>query len=75
VCDEKVTAEAARHERETAVSRDEFDRLLAKARTMAMTPDELEGQRRGFAWGNTNIENERITRAMVDRAAEQLRPS
>lgn len=57
------------------MSRDEFDRLLAKARTVTMSAEELEQQRRGFAWGNTNIENERITRAMVDRAAEQLRPS
>jgi hypothetical protein len=68
-------AEMDGHGRGTVVSRDEFDRLLAKARTVTMSAEELEQQRRGFAWGNTNIENERITRAMVDRAAEQLRPS
>jgi len=37
-----------------------------------MTPAEKEEQRRSFAFGNTNIENERITRQIVDEAAEAL---
>jgi hypothetical protein len=31
-----------------------------------------EAQRRSFAYGNTHIENERITRATIDQAAEAL---
>jgi hypothetical protein len=30
-----------------------------------MTPDQLREQRRSFAYGNTHIENERITREMI----------
>lgn len=32
-------------------------------------PDDREAQRRSFAYGNTKISNERITREMVDEAA------
>ncbi len=37
-----------------------------------MTPAEIEEQRRSFAYGNANIENASVTRAMVDEAAEEL---
>jgi hypothetical protein len=47
--------------------------LLNKSRGITMTPRELEEQRRSFAYGNTNIENERITRRVVDEQAEKLR--
>jgi len=30
-----------------------------------MTPEQLREQRRSFAYGNTHIENDRITREMV----------
>lgn len=46
--------------------------LLDIARNVSMTPEEREQQRRSFAYGNTKIENERITRATIDRAAEAL---
>jgi len=46
--------------------------LLEAARNVVMTPEEKERQRRSFAYGNTRIENSRITREMVDRAAEEL---
>ncbi|CCD86737.1 conserved protein of unknown function [Bradyrhizobium sp. ORS 285] len=39
--------------------------LVERARQIEMTPDQLGEQRRSFAYGNTNIENERITRQMV----------
>jgi hypothetical protein len=48
--------------------------LLDEARTRVMTPEEKEEQRRSFAYGNTKIENPRITREMVDHAAEELGP-
>lgn len=53
---------------------DHLQKLLAKARTVEMSPQQREQQRRSFAFGNANIENERVTREMVEQvAAEQLR--
>lgn len=49
-----------------------LDDLIAVARGTSMTPDEKEAQRRSFAFGNTNIENERITRETIDKAADNL---
>jgi len=50
----------------------ELQALLDVARNVQMTSDEREQQRRSFAYGNTRIENERITRATIDRAAKDL---
>ena len=47
--------------------------LLDKARKVVLSPEKKEEQRRSFAYGNTNIENPRITREMVDQEAEQFR--
>jgi len=47
--------------------------LIERARSVRMSPRESEQQRRSFAYGNTKIENERITREMVDERAEALR--
>jgi len=47
--------------------------LLDQARKNVPTPQEKEEQRRSFAYGNTKIENSRITREMVDREAESLK--
>ena len=46
--------------------------LLEAAKKVVPTPEEKEQQRRSFAYGNTKIENSRITREMVDHAAESL---
>jgi hypothetical protein len=46
--------------------------LLEAAKKVVPTPEEKEQQRRSFAYGNTKIENSRITREMVDRAADAL---
>ena len=46
--------------------------LLEAAKKTVQTPQEKEEQRRSFAYGNTKIENPRITREMVDREAEAL---
>ena len=51
----------------------ELEKLLDKARRVQMTPEQAEEQRRSFAYGNTNIENPRITRKMVDEEAERLK--
>ena len=37
-----------------------------------MTSEEYEQQRRSFAYGNTKIENERITKATIELAAKSL---
>jgi hypothetical protein len=42
--------------------------LIEKARTVKMTEDEMRQQRISFVYGNTHIENERITREMVTEA-------
>ena len=46
--------------------------LLEKARSIKMTPEQKEQQRRSFAYGNSKIENDRITRETVDKEAEAL---
>jgi hypothetical protein len=53
------------------VSKDIQD-LLDAAKNVVLTPEEKEQQRRSFAYGNMRIENPRITREMVDRAADAL---
>jgi hypothetical protein len=49
-----------------------LDKLLEVARTVQMTSEEREEQRRSFAYGNTKIENDRITKVTIERAAEAL---
>ena len=39
--------------------------LIDRTRKIEMTPDQLREQRRIFAYSNTHIENDRITREMV----------
>jgi hypothetical protein len=50
----------------------ELDALLDIARKVKMTAEEYEQQRRSLAYGNTKIENERITRETIERAARSL---
>jgi hypothetical protein len=46
--------------------------LLDAAKRTELSSAEKEEQRRSFAYGNTKIENSRITREIVDREAESL---
>ena len=48
----------------------ELERLIERARNVRMTDAQREQQRRSFAYGNTRIENDRITREMVDEIAK-----
>jgi hypothetical protein len=50
----------------------ELQQLLERARTHHFTAAEREEHRRSFAYGNTKIENPRITRALIDKEAENL---
>lgn len=52
-----------------------LDELTRRASLVRMTPAQQEQQRRSFAYGNAGIENDRITREMVDRQAEKLKES
>jgi hypothetical protein len=47
--------------------------LIEKSRQYQMSGDEKEAQRRSFAYGNSKIENERITKKMVDEAADRIK--
>jgi hypothetical protein len=51
---------------------DALKSLLETARKAQTTPEQREQQRRSFAFGNTAFENSLITRAMVDRQADEL---
>lgn len=54
---------------------DKLKELLEKASNIKLSPEQKEEQRRSFAYGNTNIENSRITRETIDREADELKKS
>lgn len=47
------------------------DELIERAKNIKMTELQAEEQRRSFAYGNAKTENDRVTRGMVDKAAEK----
>lgn len=51
----------------------ETEKLIEAARSVRFTPTNREEHRRSFAYGNTKIENARITRELIDREAENLK--
>ena len=51
---------------------DALKELLEAAKTAKPTPEQREQQRRKFVYGNSHLENELITREMVDREAESV---
>ncbi|MGQ0660023.1 hypothetical protein [Sphingosinicella sp.] len=50
-----------------------LEKLIEKAKTVRMSNADREAQRRSFAYGNAHIENERVTKKMVDEAADRIR--
>jgi hypothetical protein len=52
-----------------------LENALESDKKAVATPQEKEEQRRSFAYGNTKIENPRITRETVDREAKWLAPT
>ncbi len=46
--------------------------LLEKAKSIKMTPRQIQEQRVSFVYGNTNIENSRITKEMVEEIDAKL---
>ncbi len=51
----------------------ELKDLLEAAKAKPMSAEDKETQRRSFAYGNAHIENARVTREMVDHAAQEIR--
>jgi hypothetical protein len=51
---------------------DALKKLLETAKTAKPTPHQREEQRRSFVYGNTHLENELVTREMIDREADKL---
>lgn len=51
----------------------DMEALLERARQVRPTEAQREEQRRSFAYGNTAIENDLITRDMIDHEAEKLK--
>ncbi len=50
----------------------ELHKRIEAARGVKMSAEEKERQRRSFAYGNSHAENEKITRATIDDAADRL---
>lgn len=50
----------------------ELKELLEAAKRMVPSNEQREEQRRSFAYGNTAIENDLITREMINAEAERL---
>jgi hypothetical protein len=51
---------------------EKLQKLIDASRGIHMSEAEKEEQRRSFAYGNAHIENERVTRQMIDDAATKL---
>lgn len=51
----------------------DLQKLLDAALRVPFTDEEREAQRRSFAYGNTKIENDHITRDMIDEQDEMLK--
>ena len=51
----------------------ELQELLDAAKSIQVSSEQKEQQRRSFAFGNANIENPRVTRETVDKEAEALK--
>lgn len=49
-----------------------LEALIAKAQKLQMTDSQAKEQRLSFVYGNTHIENSRITRQMVSEADEKV---
>jgi hypothetical protein len=51
----------------------DLQKLIDKARFVTMSEAELEEQRRSFAFGSAKIENDDITRDLINQAAIKMR--
>ncbi|MEM7729316.1 MAG: hypothetical protein AAF311_08575 [Pseudomonadota bacterium] len=56
----------------TAEKESMLNALIEQARLLMMTDEERERQKRSFAYGTSHIENEDITRRMIDEEADRF---
>ena len=49
-----------------------LDELIDMARARTPSLEDLEAQRRSFAYGTAHIENEAVTRDMIDHEADRF---
>jgi hypothetical protein len=54
------------------VTTNEITILLERAKRITMSPVEREQQRRSFAYGNANIENEAVTKDVIEEIANRM---
>lgn len=54
---------------------DDLKKLIDRARKVVMTAADREAQRKSFAYGNIKIENDMVTREIVDEEARKLAAS
>ena len=52
---------------------DKLNALIEAAKSVTMTREDIERQRESFAYGNTHIDNSRITKETVAEAAGKLK--
>ena len=52
-----------------------LSQLVEMARAIRLSESQRDEQRRSFVYGNTAIENDDITRSMVDEAAVSVKTS
>ena len=52
-----------------------LSRLVELARAVRLDDTQKDEQRRSFVYGNTAMENDRITRTMVDVASKSVKAS
>ena len=50
----------------------ELEELIERSRKIEMTPEQETRQRQSFAYGNTHIENDMITREMIAAADQKI---
>lgn len=55
------------------MTRTELTILLEKAKRITMSTADREEQRRSFAYGNANIENEAVTKDVIAEVAERMK--
>ena len=55
------------------MSSESLSKLVELAKSVRVTDEMREEQRRSFAYGNTAIENKQITRDMVDKIADSAK--
>jgi hypothetical protein len=50
----------------------ELEELIERAKRIEMTKAQVAEQRRSFAYGNTHIENDLVTREMIEELDRKL---